>query len=380
MKNFLINNNIIRPTILEIDLIKIGENIVQFKKLLGSLDFMAVVKANAYGLGSIEISNLAISYGAKYLCVATIEEGIEIRKAGILDIPILVLGGISPKQFSICSKFRLNLTISSISFFKQLCSLIEDDSSIDLHLNVDTGMHRLGISPDEVSFFISLYNHYKKNLKLNGIWTHFANADSVDTSFSLEQIKKFRNVVDIIKKYIRESFIVHSANSAAIINLHESYFDMVRLGLGMYGYYDNIGFSDRICLHSAITWKTKIVSIKKINKGESIGYGRTFTTIKDSTIGTIPVGYADGYARLLSNKGFVMVNGRKANIVGRVCMDQTMIDLTGIPNVDEKTEVILLGGKGENSVSIYTLCELLGSIPNEILVKIAHRVYRVYKP
>lgn len=373
------NESVIRPTVLEVNLKKIEENIIQFKKLLRNLDFMAVVKANAYGLGAIEISRLAVQCGAKYLCVATAEEGIEIRKAGITDIPILVLGGILPQQFPICSKYHLNLTISSISFFEKLCSLIGNDSSIELHLNVDTGMHRIGISPDEVSSFLALFHHYKKNLKLNGVWTHFPNADSLDRSFSLGQIKKFKKVVDRVKDHIKKSFIVHTANSAAIINLPESYFDMVRLGLGLYGYYDNLDFSDRISLQSAITWRTKVICIKNINKGESIGYGRTFTTNKDSIIGTIPVGYADGYDRLLSNKGFVMVNGRKAKIVGRVCMDQTMIDLTGIPDVDEETEVVLLGGQGENSISIYSLCELLGTIPNEVLVKITQRVPRVYK-
>lgn len=373
------NEGIIRPTVLEIDLKKIEENVIQFKKILKRLDFMAVVKANAYGLGAIEISRLAIRGGAKYLGVATIEEGIEIRKGGINDIPILILGGILPQQFSICSRYRLNLTISSLSFFEKLCSLIDYDSSIDLHLKVDTGMHRIGISPEEIHSFLSLFNRHRKNLKLNGIWTHFPSADSLDRSFSLGQIKRFKEVVDIVKDNIDNQIIIHTANSAATINLPESYFDMVRIGLGLYGYYDNLDFRNIIPLQPAVTWKTRVVCIKQIRKGESIGYGRTFITKRDSVIGTIPVGYADGYDRLLSNKGFVMVNGRRADIVGRVCMDQTMIDLTEIPDVGEETEVILLGGCVDNSVSMYSLCELLGTIPNEILVKISQRVPRVYK-
>lgn len=373
------DQRILRPTILEVHLKEIEKNVLQFKKLLKNLDFMAVVKANAYGLGAIEVSKVAIRCKAKYLCVATIEEGIEIRKAGITNIPILVLGGILPEQFPVCTQYHLNLTISSISFFNKLCTLLEEDSSIDLHLNVDTGMNRIGISPREILSFLSLFERYKKNLKLNGLWTHFPSADSLDSSFSLTQIKKFKEVVEKVKNHIKEPFIIHTANSSAIINLPESYFDMVRLGLGLYGYYDNLDFQDRISLHSVITWKTKLICIKKVNKGESIGYGRTFITAQDSIIGTIPVGYADGYDRLLSNRGFVMVNGKKARVVGRVCMDQTMIDLTGIPNADEETEVVLLGGHGDNSVSIYSLCDLLDTIPNEILVKISQRVSRVYQ-
>jgi alanine racemase len=266
-----------------------------------------------------------------------------------------------------------------MQFFKKLCSFENKNHLIKLHLKVDTGMHRIGISPNEIYPFISLFKKYKKNFKLNGIWTHFPSADSLDKSFSLKQIERFKEVVHILKDNINDQLIVHAANSAATINLPESYFDMVRIGLGLYGYQYNLNFSNIITLQPAVTWKTRIICIKQVNKGESIGYGRTFITNKDSIIGTIPVGYADGYDRLLSNKGFVLVNGKRANIVGRVCMDQTMIDLTDIPYVYEGTEVVLLGGQRNNSVSMYSLCELLDTIPHEILVKISQRVHRIYK-
>jgi alanine racemase len=380
MKNFSENSkneSIIRPTVLEVNLKNIENNILQFKKKLKGLNFMAVVKANAYGLGSIEVSNLAIRCGAKYLCVATIEEGIEIRNKGI-DIPILVLGGILPGQYNICSKYNLDFTISNMLFFRQLCSSIDNNSVIKLHLNIDTGMNRIGISPDEIYQFIYLYKKHINNIKLNGIWTHFPSADSSERSFSLKQIEIFKKVVNILKKEVNEKIIVHAANSAATISIPESYFDMVRIGLGLYGYYDNIGFKNIIDLQPAVTWKTGIVCIRQVAKGESIGYGRTYITVKNSKIGTIPVGYADGYNRLLSNRGFVLVNGKRANVVGRVCMDQTMIDLSDINDVHEGEDVILLGAQGNDTISMYKLCELIDTIPNEVLVNISKRVPRVY--
>lgn len=339
---------------------------------------MAVVKANAYEHGVIKISKLAIKNGAQYLGVATIEEGIEIRKSGI-TIPVLILGAIFPEQSQICSQYNLNISISSISLFERLCSLIDDSVVLNIHLNIDTGMHQIGIDPDEIKSFLSFFHKNKGRVRLNGIWTHFPIADSLDRTYTLKQVEKFTNAVHLIKSTKNNKLIVHSANSAAAINLPESYFDMVRIGLGIYGYYDNLNFFNKISLQPALRWITKVVCIKKVKKDEGIGYGQTFVTKRNSIIATIPVGYADGYSRLLSNKGWVLVNGYKAPIVGRVCMDQTMIDITDIPDVHEGIEVVLIGNQENNSISIYDLCSLLKTIPNDILVNISQRVYRRYQ-
>lgn len=368
--------NMLRPTILEVNLKNIAYNINQFKKIIKKSIFMGVVKANAYGHGVIEISKIAIENGVKWLCVATIEEGIEIREAGI-RVPILILGGILPEQVSVCAKYNLDITISSMNFFRRLKKHL-NNNLINVHLNIDTGMHRIGITLSEIIKFISLFKKMK-SIKLVGIWTHFPTADSIEQDFSLKQIRLFSNLASRIKETYGKVILIHAANSSAVINLPQSHFDMVRIGLGMYGYYDAEFLKTKINLKPAVTWKSKIISIREIDKGIGIGYGKTYITKRKTKIATLPVGYADGFNRLLSNVGQVIVNRERANIIGRICMDQSTIDVTDVPNVKEGDDVVLIGKQGSSNINIYEICQWIHSIPNEVLVNISKRVHRVYK-
>jgi len=365
----------LRPTILEINLKNIVFNIRQFKKIVNKAILMGAVKADAYGLGAIQVSKVAIENGVKWLCVATIEEGIEIRDAGI-SVPILVLGGILPEQAQICSNYNLDITVSSMYFFRKLQRYLLN-GFLDVHLNIDTGMHRVGILPNQIKDFFS---YLKKNSKINlvGIFTHFPTADSLTRNFSLKQIRVFKDLVGIIKTIYRKPLLLHAANSSATINYPQSHFDMVRIGLGMYGYFDAAFLKSKIKLKPSVSWKTKIVSIREIGQGNRIGYGRTYLTKRRTKIATLPVGYADGFNRLLSNLGQVIVHGERVNILGRICMDQSMIDVVDIPKVKEGDEVVLIGKQGSSEINIYEICRWINSIPNEVLVKISKRVHRVY--
>ena len=365
----------LRPTVMEIDLSIIRHNIKQFQSFTHA-DIMAVIKANGYGHGSVEIAREAKKCGISYFGVATVTEGIQLRKNGI-DDSILVVGGILPEEVIECNRFSIEVTISSINFLKSVSSICRSlERPLSVHLKLDTGMHRIGILPSEVDSFILEFKN-SHNLNLVGISTHFPNsADDVD--FSAQQIDLFNECVHSIVSSLGDVSYKHTANSAAVINLPNSHFDMVRIGLGLYGYHDNPILNDVLTLQPAMTLKTKVTSLRRLSGNEKIGYGGTFITKDDCTIATIPIGYADGYKRSLSNKGSVLVQGRRAAIVGRICMDQCMFDVTDIEGVKEGSEVVLIGKQQKEEISLYEISQLAGTIPNDILTSINSRVNRVY--
>lgn len=365
-----------RPTITEIDLDSIGYNVRQFKGIISDAELMAVIKADGYGHGAIEVAWEAIKNGATWLGVATAKEGIQLREAG-LKIPVLVLGGITPEEIIDCNYNDIDVAVYSNNFLKQL-----DRYSgifrrpLNIHLKIDTGMHRIGIQPKDLRFFAKELKD-RKHMNTRGIFTHFPNAAG-DKEFSNQQIKEFMDCVNLAEEILGKVPYKHTANSAAAINLIESHFNLVRIGLGLYGYHDEVWLKEKLELRPALTWKTKITSIRKVKKGNRVGYGRTYMVDRDSKIATIPVGYADGYKRILSNNGFVLVKGRRVRIAGRVCMDQTMVDVTDVPGVCEGDEVILIGKQGNEEISMYEMCQWADTIPNDILVSIKDRVDRVY--
>lgn len=367
----------LRPTILEIDLSNIAHNVKELKKYAGKAELMAVVKANAYGHGVVPVARIAIEQGASWLGVATVGEGIELRKAGFLE-PILILGGILPEESQLCKEYELDVTVSSRFFLKRLIDLSADSGILNVHLKIDTGMHRLGIIPRETASVAKMLAENGK-IKVRGIWTHFPIAASQDRSFSENQINQFEECVKQVECIIGEIPYKHTANSAGVINLFQSHFNLVRPGLGLYGYHDEPHLAEKINLKPAMSWRTKITSLREVPKEEGVSYGLTYVTKRKTKVATLPVGYADGYNRLLSNRGEVLVRGKRAKIIGRVCMDQTMIDVTDIKGVEEGDDVILLGRQGQEFISIYEMCEWLGTIPNEILTTISVRVPRLYK-
>lgn len=365
-----------RPTIIEIDLRNIGYNVKQFKSIISNAELMAVVKADGYGHGGTQVAIEAIKNGATWLGVATAEEGIQLRESGI-QAPILVLGGISPEEIIDCHYNNIDVSVYSKNFVKQIdkyAGIFKEP--LNVHLKVDTGMHRLGVLPTDLPSFLKEVKN-KKYIKVRGIFTHFPSAIG-DKKFSKKQIEDFIKSIDLAEEILGEISYKHAANSAAVINLPESHFNLVRVGLGLYGYHDEIQLYRTLDIKPALRWKTKITSLREVPTDSCIGYGRTYNVKKNSKIATIPVGYADGYKRSLSNKGMALVKGQRVNIAGRICMDQTMIDVTDVPNVTEGDEVVLIGRQGNEEISIYEICQWANTIPNDILVSIGERVDRVY--
>lgn len=365
-----------RATILEINLDNIAYNLRQFKKVLPNSELMAVVKADAYGHGAIRVAEVALEEGATWLGVATVSEGIELRKAGF-KVPILVLGGLLAEEMLVCSQNQIDVAVYSKDFSKQVeqySRLFEEP--LNIHITVDTGMHRLGILPEDLTEFLMDIKQ-RKCLKVRGIFSHFPDAAG-DYDFSNKQIDSFKECVKIAEDVLGKIEYKHMANSAAIFKLPNSHFDLVRLGLGLYGYHDDLSFFNDLDLKPAMVLKSRITSIRQVKANERVGYGRTYLLERDGKIATIPIGYADGYKRSLSNKAFALVNGFKVRLAGRVCMDQTMIDVTDIPDISEGDEVIILGKQGNNEISMYDICKWADTIPNDILTSFKERINKTY--
>ncbi len=322
-----------RPTWTEVDLTKLKNNACQIQKHIGlNKTIFAVVKADGYGHGSIQITQALYSQGVMFYCVASIEEAVVIRRPGI-NVPILILGTIFPySTLPLVLEYNLTPTVSSEESFYELNKLTKKyGCSINVHLKIDTGMGRIGITPENV---LPIIQRIKKSyLKINGIYTHFSSADS-DVKYTEYQNGLFNKTVLNTEKVLGYKIrYIHAANSAAILQKKEYQHNSVRPGLLLYGLlpYEN---SDKI-IHTEpiLTWKTRVVHLKWIKPGKKVSYGGTYTTRKKTYIATLPVGYADGYSRLLSNKGNVLVKGIRAPVVGRVTMDMIMVDVTKIKNV-----------------------------------------------
>ena len=367
-----------RPTFLEVNLENIAHNTRFFKSIIGNAELMAVVKADAYGHGAIQIAGTCLENGATWLGVATVEEGMELRNKGF-SAPTLAFCGLLPDQITICEKNNIDITLQDKYFFKNFKDgRVKLTSPINAHLKIDTGMHRLGLLYDEITDFLNESKQFPE-INIRGIWTHFSEAGEKDKSFTQGQIGLFNRCIELAESVLGyEIKYKHAANSAATINHRNSHYNMARPGLGLYGYYDNSHLFNKADLLPALRWVSKIISIRDLGKGESISYGRTYRTKKPMRVATIPIGYADGYNRLNSNCGQVLFRGVKTKILGRVCMDQIMIDVTGFENVRHGEEIVVLGKQGGSEISINEMQALLGTIPYEILVNISSRVRRVY--
>lgn len=369
-----------RPTVLEIDLDCIAHNVRELKRLAPQAQLMATVKANAYGHGAVQVSRVALANGATWLGVATVEEGMELRRAG-LKVPILVFSGLLPHQISACIQYDLDCALAGKNFISQIKPVLMGlpaGKRLFVHLKIDTGMHRLGILPKDLEVLLAELKRLPQ-VSVRGIWTHFAESASRDKSFSLKQLAIFQQCVEIVENSLGQIPLKHAANSGAVINLPQSHYNLIRPGLGIYGYYDERHLAELVYLKPALTWKTRIISVREIPPGETVSYGRTYEATGPMKIATLPVGYADGYKRLLSNQGQVLIRGERANIIGRICMDQTMVDVTFIEGIKEGEEVVLLGTQGGKDLSIYEMCKWAQTIPYEILVSISGRVQRIYK-
>ena len=349
----------------EVDLGAIRHNLIKIKEHVQK-KLLVVIKANAYGHGALKVAK-ATDDIADYFAVATIEEAIALREADIKN-PILILGYVSPEYFAELVKYDIEQTL-----FDYESAVLLAKAGGKAHIAVDTGMGRIGFVPNEESVETIKKIYALEGIKIEGIFTHFATADERDKSFSREQYECF---TDFVKKLEDEGVhipVKHVANSATIVDMPEMGLDLVRCGIITYGLKPSCDVGD-IDIKRALKLKTHVVYVKKVPKGTSISYGRTYVTDKERVIATIPVGYADGYPRALSNCGRVTINGCYAPIVGRVCMDQFMVDVTDIPNVKVGDNVGLI----DDMIPCEEIAELEGTINYETVCKISDRVPRVY--
>ncbi len=369
---------LLRPTWAEIDLTAITQNLKNIsRKVSRHTKILAIVKANGYGHGAVEIARTCEKYRC-YLGVALIEEAMVLRKAGI-KAPILILGSIFPfTNFKYVLENNLIPTVASLAGARALSRLaVKHKQKIKFHLKIDTGMGRIGIRPATAVATIKKIKMLPL-IEMEGVYTHLSSAES-DEAYSREQIKIF---LAIIKELERERIKIkykHVSGSAAILKYREYPFNMVRPGLMVYGIAPFKGAENKITLHPALSLKTRIVYLKRMPRGNSISYGRTYMTKRNSFIGTLPVGYADGYNWNLSNRAMVLVQGKRVPVIGRVCMDMCMIDLTGLKGIDVGEEVTLIGRQGQENISINEVAQWAKTISYEITCGISARVPRIYK-
>ena len=373
-----------RATRAEIDLTAFRHNLQNLRKYLDpQTRIMAVVNADAYGHGAVPCARIAVESGAaNYLGAGVIEEGIELRENG-LNAPILILGSIFPDEAEDLVRHNLATILCTQPLAQALSKEAEkQDKTVSVHIKVDTGMNRLGISPENLPALLDQVRNLK-NLKIEAVSTHFSSADDEDLSVTQAQLEKFQTALTILQKEGVHTPIVHCANTSALFKFPESHFNMVRPGLILYGVLPSPSLRPVIDqgenpFQPVMQWKSQIILLKPIAKNQPVSYSGSFTTPRDSLIATLPIGYADGLHRMLSNKMDVLIRGRRAPQVGNICMDMILIDVTDIPDVQAGDEVVIFGRQGDEMISVEELAVKGKTIPYEILCSVSKRVPRIY--
>lgn len=372
------SNDIVRPTLVEVDLERLTDNFKAIRQHVAPAKVMPILKANAYGHGLLRVAQLMESLGADYIGVAVLEEGILLRENGI-RMPILVLGGILGNQVPGFLKYDLTITASSID---KLCQVDEIAAQMGVkakvHLKIDTGMERIGVHYYNAQTFLETALKCQ-SINLEGIYSHFANADSPDLREACLQLERFQEVLSFYEKHsLPPPPMRHMANSPAILQLPEANFDMVRPGLLLYGVYPSYQIPRTVAVRPALSWMSRVVYFKVILPGHPVGYGSTWQTDHMVRAVTAPVGYGDGYFRSMSHKAQVLLRGKKYPVVGRISMDQIVINIEWDSAYNDD-EVILIGESGAESIKCEDLADWAGTIPYEILTNINTRVPRIYK-
>lgn len=369
----------LHPTHARISLSAFRNNLEVVRSYVGpAVRIMAVVKANAYGHGVLPIVHEAIAWGVSHFAVARIDEGLELRRAGIRQ-PVLVFEVPTPAQLPAAIENNLQLTVADVSSALLIESVAARlHRSVDIHCKVDTGMGRLGfaqeLAAEEIRRAIQ-----ESHLRLAGLYSHFATSDETDVSFASVQIERFRAVVNTLRETGVHIPLVHMANSGAIISLPEAHFDMVRPGIMLYGYHPRAGGRTTPPLKPVMSLHSRVSLCKRVPAGTSISYNRRYVTSRETCIATIPVGYADGYARGLTNKGEVIIKGRRYPVIGTVCMDHIMVDVGEKSDVAVGDDVILIGESANERITAWEIAAQVGTIPYEVTCGISSRVQRVYK-
>ena len=370
---------ILRPAWAEIDLDAIAYNTRNIKQLIGNKDLIAVVKANCYGHGVIDIIPTLLENGASRLAVAMISEALEIRENKI-TAPIMILGFTPLYLGEELINNDIEQTVYDLDYARELSKIaLSFNKKAKIHIAIDTGMGRIGFLPNEKSIDDITEIYSLEGIDVVGIFTHFSTSDEKDKEYSHQQFTKMMSMMDELQKRVVNIPLKHVANSGAIIDLPNTYLDAVRAGIILYGYYpsDEVNKSN-LALKPALTLKATITNVKTLEKDMYISYGRTFKTTNKTIVATIPVGYADGYIRKLGENGKVIIKDQFAPIIGRICMDQFMIDVTNIPDVKIGDEVILLGEKNGLKYNADDMAEKLGTINYEVTCMLKSRLPRVY--
>lgn len=363
----------------DIDLTAIRRNIETMKRSIpDGKKLLAVIKANAYGHGAIEVAKV-LDDMADYYGVAFVDEAVELRNAGV-DKPILILGHTDESLFDILIEQDITQTIYSMEQAKALSNVaVVKGKQAKIHIKIDTGMNRIGFPCERES--VSIISEITKlpGIDAEGIYTHYYLADAVDKSCANKQLLKYTDIVNWLEQEGVTFSIRHISNSAGIMEMPNDTYDMVRSGIATYGLYPSEEMDKEACvLYPAMELKSHITHVKKVAAGETIGYGATYTVPEEKMIATVEVGYADGYPRALSNQGNMLVHGQFAPIVGRVCMDQTMIDVSHIADVKVGDEVVLVGCQGDNCISVEELADASMSFNYEFVCDVNRRVPRVF--
>ena len=363
---------------LEIDLIKIAENTKNLKKSIGQVKLLAVLKANAYGHGLLEVAKTVAKSGADYLGVNFIEEGLALRKAKITT-PILIFGWPEPEQIPKAIEQNLTLSVFDQDTLREISKAgVRAGKPAKVHIKVETGLNRYGLMPKEVLDFFEYLKRTPK-IELEGIYSHFASAESRDKSYTFKQLGAFQKILENLRANKIKVPIKHIANSAATLSMPSTHFDMVRLGMTIYGLFPNPELGAFFDLKPVLEFKSKITSLKKISGGERIGYSGSYLTQVPTTIAVVPVGYADGYDRKLSNFAKVLIRGERAQVIGKVSMNAMMVDVSGIGDVKIGDEVVLIGKQHNQEITAGELAGLLGTINREVIVRIPENLPRIYK-
>ena len=364
-----------RPTAAKIDLEALSHNYSEVTSRIDGRQVLAVVKAGAYGHGAVPISRHLVQLGAQMLGVALVEEGRELRDAGI-TAPILVMGPVFPGQAEAVVSLRLTPVLFTLPLAQALSQAAgRSGSAVHVHIKVDTGMGRIGVTPEDALPFITEVAKLP-GIEVEGLMTHFADADLRDKHFAAVQMDRFESLLQQLAEQGISVPHRHAANSAAVLEYGRAFLTMVRPGLMLYGY-DPLEGGSGADLRPVLSLVTRIALLKRVSAGTPVSYGRTFVTKRKSLIATIPIGYADGYSRALSNRGEAIVRGRRVPVAGRVCMDMTMLDVTDVPDAAEGDEVMLIGAAGGERITAADIAAKTGTIAYEVLCGISGRVPRI---
>jgi len=366
-----------RPTLARISLRALTHNFEEVMRRAGGRKVLAVVKARAYGHGLVPVARHLLGRGASMLGVALVEEGRELREAGI-DAPVLVMGPVFPGQADAVAALRLTPALSNSTVGRAVSAAAQRRSlRIAVHVKVDTGMNRTGVTPEAAPGLVQELRALD-GIVVEGLMTHFADADLRDKAFAAQQMDRFEKLLATLADQGIDIPLRHAANSASVLDYQRALFTMVRPGLMLYGYDPVEGNASGADLQPVLSLATRIFLVKKVPAGTPISYGRTFVTARESLIATIPIGYADGFSRSLSNCGEALVRGVRVPVAGRVCMDMTMLDVTDVPGVREGDEVVLIGSSGSETITAADLATKTNTIPYEVLCGISARVPRFY--